>query len=364
MARIPTFPRRIPNSHFPRACVDYIAIDACEMNNGEMVAASHKRVCACKITKDDEVEYGGAFCFDALNEDGTFEPREITLPAQTLPSESRDQSLSPSFVIVGMFVIILTAAVLTMRRLQQRRFMVRKNINRQIYDLDHCDQHSPKYRDFGRKDTVKVSNVKKKKNDEGTLTNDSEHSEHASPFRYRDQIKETANNHLDTSGHHLDTSEWDEHLSPYLFNIIKAAEMAEVKRHCTREDSLESLDSYLEDHQPPWEVFQQEKKPVKERKKPKGATKGSNKSLQTSLMHVINSPTAYLDSADRRLLRRYRQQQKEDDVNMAIVGGVNNALIRKNSDQGRDSPSIDSSVEASEARGETEQIEVSMGTMT
>lgn len=251
-----------------------------------------------------------------------------------------------------MFVIMVTVAVLTMRRLKQRRYIVQKNINRQINDLDHCDQYNPKYRDFGRKDTEKASNVKKKKkNDDGTLTNDSEHSEHASPFRYRDQIKDSANHHLDTSDHHLDTSEWDEHQSPYLFNIIKAAEMAEVKRHSgrEREDSLESLDSYLEDHKPPWEVCQQEKAPVKERKKPKGATKGSKKNLPTSLMHVINSPAAYLDTADRRLLRRYRQQQKEDDVNMAIIGGVKNALIRKNSDQGRESPSIEFSAVA---RGE------------
>mmetsp|Transcript_25517 Transcript_25517/g.40065 ORF Transcript_25517/g.40065 Transcript_25517/m.40065 type:complete len:249 (-) Transcript_25517:1435-2181(-) len=248
--------------------------------------------------------------------------------------------------------------------------MIRKNIDRQIYD--HCDQYSPEYRNFSRKDTEKVSNVKKKKkNDDGTLTNDSEHSEHASPFRYRyryrDQIKDSANHDMD-----LDTSEWDEHQSPYLFNIIKAAEMAEVKRHSgrEREDSLESLDSFLEDHEPPWEVFQQEKTPVNERKKPKGAAKGSNKNLPMSLMHVINSPTAYLDSADRRLLRRYRQQQKEDNVNMAIIGGVKNALIRKNSEQRRESPSIESNVEASVARGgaslsnDLEQIEASMGTMT
>lgn len=353
--------------------MDYIATDACEINNGEMVAASHKRVCACEITKADEVEYGGTFCFDALNEDGTFKPREISLPAQALQSELRHQTLSYAFV--GMFVIMLTAAVLTMRRLKQRRFMVQKNVNQQIYGLDHRDQYSPNYRDFGRKDTEKASNVtRKKKNDDNALTNDSEHSEHASPFRYRyiDQTKDSANHHLDTSDHHLDTSEWDEHLSPYLFNIIKVAEMTEVKLQSEREreDSLESLDSYLEDHQPPWEVCKQEKLPVKERKKRKSATRGSKKILPTSLMHVINSPAAYLDSADRQLLRRYRQQQKENDVNLAIIGGVKNALIRKNSDQGRESPSIESSFEASLARDEAslsndlEQIEASMGTMT
>ncbi|KAK1740615.1 hypothetical protein QTG54_008710 [Skeletonema marinoi] len=342
--------------------MNYIATDACKMNDGQMVSASSKRACACEITSDkDEVEYGGTFCFDALNEDGTFKPREIAPVVQPLSTAERHQTLS--HVFVGMFAAMFAAVVLAIGRLKKRRVVTRKKVERQIYD--HCDQYSPNYRDFGRKDTEKVSNVKKKKHDDDTLTNDSEHSEHASPFRYRDQIH-------DTSNHHLDTSEWDEHQSPYLFNIIKAAEMAEVKQHSgrEREDSLESLDSYLEEHQPPWEACQQEKIPVEERKKSKGSKKGSKKNLPTSLMHVINAPAAYLDSADRRLLRRYRQQQKDDDVNMAIIGGVKNALIRKNSEQGRGSPSIETSVDASLARGEAslsndlEQIEASMGTMT
>ena len=343
--------------------MNYIAADACQMNNGEMVAAQTKRVCACEITPDDEVEYGGTFCFDALNEDGTFRPREIPPPSfQSFSSAMRRKNQALSYVFVGMFVSMLAVAVLTMRRLKQRRFVVPNSTDRQVYD--HCDQYSPKYRDFDRRDTDKVSNVKRrKKNDNDALTNDSEHSEHASPFRYRDQIQHSENQHLDTS-------EYDEHQSPYLFNIIKATEMAEVKRQSgrEREDSLESLDSYLEEHQPPWEVCQQEMMPVKEKKKSKRASRGSKKSLPTSLMHVINAPTTYLDSADRRLLRRYRQQQKEDDVNMAIIGGVKNALIRKNSEQGRHSPCVESSV-ASPAGGEAslsndlEQIEASMGTM-
>ena len=160
--------------------MEYIATDACEMNKGEMIAASHKRVCACEITKDNEVEYGGTFCFDVLNEDGSFKPREITLSAQSQPTDLRHQTLPYAFVV--MFVTMLTVAVLAMRRLKKRRSMIRKNIDRQIYD--HCDQYSPEYRNFSRKDTEKVSNVKKKKKN-GTLTNDSEHSEHASPFRYR-----------------------------------------------------------------------------------------------------------------------------------------------------------------------------------
>lgn len=352
--------------------MNYIANDACEIDNGEMVSVpnSSKRVCACEITPDDEVEYGGTFCFDALNEDGTFKPREIAPVAQPL-SAVRHQTRS--YVFVGMFVTMFTVIVLTIRRLKKRRVVVRKNSGRQIYD--HCDQYSPKYRDFGRKDTDKVSNVKKKKHDDDPLMDDSEHNEHASPFRYRDQIDQIR----DTANHHLDTSEWDEHQSPYLFNIIKATEMAEVKRHSEieRGDSFESFDdSYLEEHQPPWEVCPQEKMPVKERKKAKGA-KGSKSSLPTSLMHVINAPTSYLDSADRRLLRRYRQQQKEDDVNRAIIGGVKNAIIRKNSEQGRGSPSADTegaafrtSADASLAGDEAslsndlEQIEASMGTMT
>ena len=354
--------------------MNYIANDACEIDGGKMVSVpkSSKRVCACEITPDEEVEYGGTFCFDALNEDGTFKPREIAPTEQPFSMPVPHQTRS--YVFLGLFATMFTVIVLTIRRLKKRRAVIRKNSDPDMYD--HCDQYSPKYRDFGRKDTEKVSNIKK--HDADILLNDSEHSEHASPFRYRDKIRDTANDHLGTS-------EWDESdQSPYLFNIIKATEMAEVKRHSEveRGDSLENLDrlddSYLEEHQPPWEVCPQEKMPVvKEKRKTKGARRSKN-SLSTSLMSVINSPTSYLDSADRRLLRGYRKQQKEDDVNRAIVGGVKNALIRKNSEQGRSSPSTDTegavsirtSADASLAGDEAslsndlEQIESFMGTIT
>ena len=84
---------------------------------------------------------------------------------------------------------------------------------------------------------------------------------------------------------------------------------------------------------------------------------------------MINAPTSYLDSADRRLLRRYRQKQKDDDLDRAIIGGVKNAIIRKNSEQGRGSPTTDvegASLAQDEASlsNDLEQIEASMGTMT
>lgn len=338
--------------------MNYIANDACKIGNGEMVSVpnSSKRVCACEITPDDEDEYGGTFCFDVLNEDGSFKPREVAPVVEQSLASMRHQTRT--YVLVGVLVTMFAVMLLTGRCLKKRRVVVRKNSGRQIYD--HCDQYSPKYRDFGRKETEKVSNVKKKHHYDDPVMNDSEHGEHASPFRYRDQISDIANQQFDNS-------EWDEHQSPYLFNIIKATEMAEVKRHSEieRVDVCESLDeSYFEEHQP----RHQAKMPVNERRKAKGA-KGSKNSLPTSLMHVINAPTSYLDSADRRLLRRYRQKQKDDDVDRAIIGGVKNAIIRKNSEQGRGSPTADvegASLAQDEASlsNDLEQIEASMGTMT
>lgn len=316
--------------------MNYIATDACEIDGGEMVSVpgnSSKRQCACEITPGDEEEFGGTFCFDALKEDGTFKPKEIAPVAQLVSTRQQTRT----YVFGVMFVTIFTVILLTIWCLKKRRFVERKGSERQIYD--HCDHYrqymnSSTFRDFDRRDTQKVSNVKKR---DGVIGNDSEHSEHASPLRYRDQTRATAND--------MDTTEWVDNHSMFLSSIIKATEMAEVKRDFSRErgDSLEgSLEGSVDDclsfeieeqhqpeYQPPWEAFPREKLSLKERKPAKPS---KNKGLSQSLMHVINAPTSYLDSSDRQLLRKYRQQQKGNGVEKAIRGGgVSNALFRKDS---------------------------------
>ena len=197
---------------------------------------------------------------------------------------------------------------------------------------DHCDQYrdylnnldylhssnnnnNSKFRDFNRKETDKVSNVKQSSFSRYSTTNYMDTDEQP-PFVSR-------MNSWEMDG------EIDEHPSPILSNIIKVTEMAELKRSSEREagDSLEGSD----DQQAPWLVFPESNKHAKKKKAAKSKKSGVGKSL----LHVINAPTSYLDSSDKRLLRQFRNKQKEDEGQRAIIGhsGVRNALIRKNSEE-------------------------------
>jgi hypothetical protein len=307
----------------------YIGTDACRVEGGELVSVPDqpsKKQCACAITPDGEEEYGGTFCFDALNDDGTFKPKEFA-PLPQMSFIARHQT--KSYVFLAAFVAMFTVVLLAIRRIKKGRVVKRKssgNSGRQMYD--HCDQYrdylnnldylhsssnnNSNFRDFNRKETDKVSNVKQ-----------------SSFSRYRDTDEQPPFVSRMNSWEMM-----DDHPSPIMSNIIKVTEMAELKRSSEREagDSLEGSIQDSDDQQAPWLVFpESNNKHIKKKKAAKSKKSGVGKSL----LHVINAPTSYLDSSDKRLLRQFRNKQKEDEGQRAIIGhsGVRNALIRKNSEE-------------------------------
>ena len=314
----------------------YIGQDACRVKGGELVSVPgqpSKTQCACPLSLNGEEEYGGTFCFDALNDDGTFKPKEF-VPLPHMPFIARHQT--QSYVFLASFVAMFIVVLLTIHRIKKGRVVKRKNSGnsgRQMYD--HCDQYrdylnnldylhssnndNSNFRDFNRKETDKVSNVKQ-----------------SSFSRYRDT------NHMDTDEQppFVDRmNSWEmmnehEHPSPIMSNIIKMTEMAELKRSSEREagDSIDSSIEGDDDQQAPWLVFPESNKRAKKKKAAKSKKSGVGKSL----LHVINAPTSYLDSSDKRLLRQFRNKQKEDEGQKAIIGprtGVRNSLIRKDSEE-------------------------------
>ena len=143
--------------------------------------------------------------------------------------------------------------------------------------------------------------------------------EHIPPYQYRGD-SELISRGKDRSSRSLHDDiygglEWDEHLPPFRcppsFDDSPGTENGYVT------DGLPAVDDFSFDRRGSGEYRVDDSSSLTSHKsQPIGSTQNteSQAALSESLMSVISAPAFYLNSADRRMLRKYRQEQGKDKI--------------------------------------------------
>eukprot|EP00579_Thalassiosira_antarctica_P016701 CAMPEP_0201946634 /NCGR_PEP_ID=MMETSP0903-20130614/54520_1 /ASSEMBLY_ACC=CAM_ASM_000552 /TAXON_ID=420261 /ORGANISM="Thalassiosira antarctica, Strain CCMP982" /LENGTH=883 /DNA_ID=CAMNT_0048489739 /DNA_START=113 /DNA_END=2764 /DNA_ORIENTATION=+ len=220
--------------------------------------------------------------------------------------ESQPKQKNHEYIMIWVSLLL---AIFTILGVALRRRRMRKNnlaITTTRYQ-DNVDNVGSPYRDFFQKGN-RAENTYRGYVDEGEIGDcESEHEEHCPPYRYRGEtelVNQNDKNSADDIGGELDRAHWEKNrlLSRYDPDIGADRTKQHIMDDYSFTRSFNSSDdnSSQQSHQ-------------------------SHQTLPESLLHVIKSPATYLDTADRRMLRRYRQQDPNN------TQGSNSAILRRKS---------------------------------